>query len=250
MRFSVVGRRLLAGALTPTLAWFLFLSPLRAESDARVVAEPSVALPALTADQIVSRLETNNRQRAAALHGYRGRRLYELSYRGFPSARAARMEVAVRYEAPASKEFEVVSASGSKVIQTKVFARLLQSEREAMRGGQQRASALSAENYRFTLLGSRPSTYGGCYRLAVEPRHEDRFLYRGEICVNARDFAVESIDAEPAQNPSFWTRRTRIEHRYRKVGEFWLPASNLSVSNVRLGGQATLRILYTDYELQ
>jgi hypothetical protein len=50
----------------------------------------------------------------------------------------------------------------------------------------------------------------------VEPRRENKFLYRGEICVNAEDFAVESIDAEPAKNPSFWIKKTRIEHRSGK----------------------------------
>jgi hypothetical protein len=74
-------------------------------------------------------------------------------------------------------------------------------------------------------------------------------LYRGEICVNEADFAVESIDAEPAKNPSIWIKKTRIEHRYEKVGEFWLPASNKSVTNVLLGGTAMLTIQYTDYKL-
>jgi hypothetical protein len=100
------------------------------------------------------------------------------------------------------------------------------------------------------LLGSRPSPYGGCYRLGVEPRSDNKFLYRGEICVNAADFAVESIDAEPARNPSFWIKKTRIEHRYQKIGQFWVPASNQTVTNVRLGGTATLSILYSGYALR
>ena len=60
---------------------------------------------------------------------------------------------------------------------------------------------------------------------------------------------MESIDAEPAKNPSFWIKKTHIEHRYEKVGDFWLPAVNKSVTNVLIGGTATLTIQYTDYKL-
>lgn len=208
------------------------------------------AVSPLSVGEIVARLEQHNQRRAAALHGYEGKRLYSLSYRGFPCNRDAGMEVVAHYRAPESKSFDVVSGSGSKLIQTRVFAKLLESEREAANMENQRQTALTPENYNFTLLGSRPSAYGGCYRLGVEPRRSNKFLYRGEICVNAVDFAVESIDAEPAKNPSFWIKKTRIEHRYRKVGEFWLPASNETVTNVRLGGVATLRILYSGYELR
>ena len=84
----------------------------------------------------------------------------------------------------------------------------------------------------------------------MEPKRDNKFLYRGEICVNAADFAVESIDAEPAKNPSFWIKKTRIEHRYQKIGQFWFPLSNQSVTNVRMGGTATLNIDYTGYEVR
>lgn len=219
-------------------------------ADVAPIATSSSIAPGLNVDEIVARMEERNKQRAASLLGYEGKRSYWLSYRGFPSDLVAGMEVQVHYESPASKSFDVISDSGSKWIQSKVFLKLMESEREAAHGKNQRDTALTSENYKFTLLGPRPSRYGGCYRLAVEPRRDNKFLYRGEICVNAVDFAVESIDAEPAKNPSFWIKKTRIEHRYQKIGQFWLPASNETVSKVRLGGTATLKILYSGYELQ
>jgi hypothetical protein len=204
----------------------------------------------MSAEEIVARLGRNNEQRAAALRSYEGKRFYMLTYRGFPSNRDAEIEVIAHYQAPASKSFDVISEGGSKAIQCKVFSRLLESEREAATAENQRQTALTPENYTFTLMGSKPSPYGGCYRLKVEPRRDDKFLYRGEICVNAADFAVETIDAEPARNPSFWTRNTRIEHRYQKIGQFWLPAFNQTITSVRLGGTAILSIVYSGYELR
>lgn len=211
----------------------------------------SVALtPGMNADQIVARLNHNNELRAAALRAYEGKRFYSLTYHGFPSNRVAAIEVVAHYKAPESKSFEVVAESGSKALQSKVFSKLLEGEQEAAHAENQSQTALSPANYTFTLLGSRPSPYGGCYRLGVEPLRENKFLYRGEICVNAADFAVETIDAEPAKNLSFWIKKTRIEHRYQKIGQFWLPASNQTVTSVRLGGTATLDIQYSEYELR
>jgi hypothetical protein len=213
------------------------------------VATVSAVRSQMSVEEIVAGLARNNEQRFAALHAYEGKRSYTLIYRGFPSDREAAMEVVAHYEAPESKSFDVVSGNGSKLMQSKVFAKLLEVEREAADAEDQRQTALSSDNYSFTLLGTRPSPYGGCYRLAVEPRKDNKYLYRGEICVNAADFAVESIDAELAKNPSFWIKKTHIEHRYQKIGQFWLPASNQTVTSVRLGGTATLNILYTGYEL-
>jgi len=216
----------------------------------RVALTSTAVSSGLTAEEIVRRLEEHNAERAAALHSYYNARSYHLKYHGFLVKKEADMEVIAHYESPESKSFQVVSGSGSEMLHDKVLKKLLESEEEAMKPEHQRETALTTENYTFKLLGSRPSQYGGCYRLRVEPLRENKFLYRGEICVNATDFAVESIDAEPAKNPSFWISKTKIEHRYRKVGEFWLPASNKSETKVKLGGKATLNIDYVSYEVR
>jgi hypothetical protein len=51
-------------------------------------------------------------------------------------------------------------------------------------------------------------------------------------------------------NPSFWITSTRIHETYKKVGDFWLPEKNESVSRIRFGGSATLTIQYQDYKVQ
>ena len=71
----------------------------------------------------------------------------------------------------------------------------------------------------------------------------------GRIWVDATDFAVMRIEAEPAKNPSFWTKETQIEQIYSKVGDFWLPRSNRSTTTVRLGGHASFTIDYGEYRI-
>jgi hypothetical protein len=111
----------------------------------------------------------------------------------------------------------------------------------------QRRSALSDDNYRFTMIGYESGLSGATYVLKVEPRRKDKYLYRGRIWVDAEDYAVMRLEAEPAKNPSFWTKKAQIEQVYIKVGAFWLPAYNHSVTAIRLGGHAELSIDYKDY---
>ena len=66
---------------------------------------------------------------------------------------------------------------------------------------------------------------------------------------HSQDFAFTRIEAEPAKNPSFWTLRSQIHHQYQKIGEFYLPESNRTVTDVRLGGRAVLTIRYLDYKV-
>ena len=204
----------------------------------------------LTVAEVVRNLQLENAKRAAALDEFVGTRVYKMQYRGFPSDHEAEMVVKVTFHAPATKQFTVVSQTGSKFIIDHVFKKLLEGEQEAASSEEsRRRTALSTENYDFSLAGYENSPEGGRYILDLLPKTKNKFLYRGRIWIDAKDFAVVRIDAEPAKNPSFWIKKTHIEHRYVKVDHFWLPAENHTESLVRLGGKATLSIEYRDYKI-
>ncbi len=207
-------------------------------------AEP--ALPALSAEQVVQKLTEQNRERAQGLEHYVARRSYRLAYRGFPRSADATMEVQVNFDAPSTKRFTVISATGPKLVQDRVFTTLLDSEEQAADESNRTRSELSSANYTFSLAG----TEGTDYVLNVEPKVQSRFLYRGKIWVDAQDFAVTRIEAQPARNPSFWTTHSAIHHTYQKVdGRFYLPKENKTVTSVRMGGVATLTIEYESYQI-
>jgi hypothetical protein len=204
------------------------------------------ALPPLSSEQVVQHLMEKNVERAAALQHYVGKRSYRLEYHGFPASAEATMEVEVNYDAPASKHFTIVSSTGSKLIQTRVFHRLLESEEQAGDPSNRKQTELGSENYTFSLAGIE----GTNYVLNVEPKVESKFLYRGKIWVDGHDFAVTRIEAQPAKSPSFWTTKSMIHHTYQRVDNlFYLPKENKTITSVRLGGTATLTIEYQSYQV-
>jgi hypothetical protein len=194
-------------------------------------------------------MASSNLQRSANLSRYRSTRIYELDYSGFPSSRHAKMVARVSFEAPGKKTFTVVSEEGSKLLLNRVLHRLLESEQEAADDANREQSALTERNYDFELLGNDLLEGRTCYVLRVKAKRDNKFLYDGRIWIDAQDFAVARIEAQPAKNPSFWTSQTNVEHHYLKRGEFWLPARNRSSSKVRMGGRAVLTIDYGSYEM-
>lgn len=201
----------------------------------------------LTPHEIVKNLQDRDNARAQALHRFEGTRVYNLHYRGFPHDYDAEMVVNVSFQAPARKEFTVVSRSGSKYIVEHVFRRMLDGEKEATE--EQSRTALNEQNYQFVLLGYETSPDGSRYILSVTPKSNNKFLYRGIVWVDATDFAAVRIEAEPGQNPSFWIKKSAIQHTYKKIDGFWLPAENHSQSFLRIGGRAELAIDYRDYKI-
>jgi len=217
-------------------------SPSASSASAALLAAP----PSVTVGQIVDRLVEHNAQRQQALHGYTEERHYAVAYHGFPALHAS-MTVEAIFDAPSNKRFVILSQSGSGLLVDHVLKRLLTSEQEAARNPG--PSDLTPANYNFTLLGQQTIDGHPVWVLYADPKGESKFLFRGKIYVDAADYAVIRIDAEPAKNPSFWIRETHIHHQYAKTGDFWLPEENVSETSVRLGGTAVLTIDYGKYQL-
>jgi hypothetical protein len=211
--------------------------------------DPASQPALLPADQVAAKLAQNSRQREQALRGLEGSRVYRIQYRGLAGDRDAEMKVQMTFQAPASKSFIVVAQEGSKVMIDHVLKKLLQSEQEATAEENRRLTALTPENYEFSLAEYERHPEGDLYVLNVTPRTKNKFLYKGRIWVSAEDFAVTRIEASPAKNPSFWIKQTEISHQYIKVGNFWLPALNRTQSQIRWGGRALLTIEYTNYKI-
>lgn len=197
--------------------------------------------------EIVEQMQRHNQARAEDLKHYQSVRHYQVEYQGFFHKTVASMEVEVNYDAKSGKSFRFLSESGSKGLCEKVLKRAVESEKEAQ--NDKGATALTPENYHFRLIGRESVKGRPAYILAVEPRVKSKFLYRGKIWVDATDFAVAKIEAEPARNPSFWISRTLIRQTYAKTGDFWLPEQNRSETKVRIGGTAVFIIDYGSYQI-
>ena len=197
------------------------------------IAQQSTPSRPLGADEVMQRVIEMNNVRAKALEKYSSLRSYHLECHCL-SHKKADMVVRVDYQAPNKKVFTIVSESGSGAVRNKVFKKLIEAEQESMRDGNQQRSATTPENYTFQVAEYQNTETDEFYVLEAEPRTKNKFLFRGRIWVDAKDFAITRVEGQPAVNPSWWTLETDFKRNYQKVGDFWLPESNQSETKVRI----------------
>jgi len=206
-------------------------------------AQTGDALP--TADDVVAKMIHFDNQRRTQLQGYSATRHYV----AVNKHRRAEMLVRIACASDGVKQFTIVSEDGSRYIRKHVFYKMLNEEAAASRRGTRESTRITPANYDFEVTGQDSVDGRPAYVLSVSPKAENKYLIDGEIWVDATDYSIVRIEGRPARNPSFWTRSVHFVHTYQKVGPFWLAASTVSVSEIRIFGTAELTIDNSGYRL-
>src|SRR5258708_596842 len=217
---------------------FLLFSTIAAAAD-----ESTVPLP--TGDEVVARMLARDNERQAALHGYTSARRYVLENHGHH--KRAEMVVRMTCLEDGSKQFETISATGWGGARKYVFPRLLEAETEASKPGARERSRIIPENYTFEMVGTALLGDRSTYVIAIAPKTANKYLTKGQIWIDAEEYAIVRIDGKPAKNPSFWIKSVKFVHNYDKRGFFWFPVSDRSVTDARIFGSTEVTIEYFDY---
>ncbi len=198
-----------------------------------------------TADEVIARLVHKDAERQSALDGYTAVRHYVLEN----SKHQERAEMLVRLTClkDGSKHFETLFSNGWGAVRKHAFPRLLKAEAEASEPGVREESRVTPDNYLFEVVGEEDVNGRPAYVVEATPKAPKKYLMRGTIWIDAEDYAIARMQGVPAKNPSFWIKSVHFEHNYEKHGAFWFPASDESVTDVRIFGPTSLRIEYFDY---
>jgi hypothetical protein len=197
----------------------------------------------LTGDKIVGKMLERNRARNEQLRRYSAVRTYEI--RNLEGKLAAQTVVSMDYQAPDKKAFKKTSEKGSGIVRHLVFDRLMQSESETASGREHRNSAITAENYTFTLSGEDDVGPYHCFVLDAAPKSKEKYLFEGKIWIDAQDFAIVKIAGHPAKRPSFWINRVDFVRQYQRIDGFWLPCRDETFVEVKIYGR---RVFTVDHE--
>jgi hypothetical protein len=195
--------------------------------------------------QLMVSMAQMDRERLQSLERYTGTQHYVLNNKRFKTH--AEMTVSVVYGPAGEKEFHVLSESGSEWVRKYVFRRLMRVEQESAQGAAHTETRITPENYKFRLIRMETANGRPCYLLDATPRTKHKYLFRGQVWVDAEDAAVARVEGSLAQNPSLWTASVHFVHQYKKVGSHWLAESNISQTEVRIFGPTELKVEYSDY---
>jgi hypothetical protein len=201
--------------------------------------------PGPNAGEVVAKMIQRDNERQSALEGYTAFRRYTLD--NAAHHKHAEMTVRVVCTKDGSKQFETVSTTGWGGAKKHVFGRLLDAESDGSRPGARDQSRVTPDNYSFEMAGQDQVNGRPAYVLNVIPKEPEKYLIRGKIWIDTEEYAIVRMEGTPAKNPSFWVKSVHFAHTYEKHGPFWFPASNDSVTDVRIFGNTELKIEYFDY---
>ena len=193
--------------------------------------------------QILDGMATHNEWQRNTLDEYEAQRLFSASNKRFNVH--AKLNVTTIFQRPHSIESLVTAHEGSACIRKRVFHKILKAESETTGREAKQQIDITPANYVFTLMGEEVCENRKCFRLRISPRRKGKYSLDGEVWVDAEDYAIVRIKGSPSKRPSFWTRRTEIDRRYKRFGGIWLPYRFESASRILIFGRSTLSIVYS-----
>jgi hypothetical protein len=102
-----------------------------------------------------------------------------------------------------------------------VFDRLLRTEEETSSGQERHDSAISDNNYQFTIIGEENLRTCRCFILEVKPKRTDKYLFEGKLWIDTQDFGIAKISGHPAAKLSFWITSADFVREFQRVDGSW-----------------------------
>ncbi len=202
----------------------------------------AIPLSGQSIDEILGHMMARNEWQERALLEFRAQRKFYAQNIRFKTD--ATMYVQTVFHRPDRVQSTVTRHEGSKIIQSRVFDKILEAEAETSSKKDKQQVDIVPANYNFTLVATEDCDHRTCYHLKITPKQRNKYSLDGEIWVDAEDYSIVRIHGSPAKKPSMWTLKTEIDRRYKKVDGVWLPDRLDSSSNILIAGHSVLSIEY------
>jgi hypothetical protein len=164
---------------------------------------------------------------------------------------AAEMTVKMTYEKGKGKSYQVVSQSGSTILQKFGLEPLLENEKQINDPAVVKDSWFASANYEMHLKPGEPREMNGrpCVALAVTPKRKAANMIDGTLWVDPRDGTIAKIEGVGTKSPSPFAGTTQMMREYTNIDGFSMAAHARAESHNAVFGKTVVTIDYTDYQL-
>ena len=201
---------------------------------------------------VVRGVDASVKSRIDRLAGYTVTEHYAV-FRGKDEAHpAAEMLVKTTYTRQTGKSYEIVTQSGSSLWRNEVLHTLLDNEKRMSQPGNVETALIDSANYDMKLDASPRDRLNGrdCLVLDITPRHNSEYLFRGRLWVDAQDFAIVQLKGTAAKSAFFLASAAEVSRQYSELDALPMATHAEAVSGSALLGQTTVKIDYSNYQLQ
>jgi hypothetical protein len=199
-------------------------------------------------DNLIRAIDQAEGFREQHLAGYSVTEHYSVHNARFQTA--AQMTVKTTYTVGAGKSYEVVSRSGSEMLQKRVLDRLLEAEKEMSEGQARDKALLISANYDIKLAGEENFNGRRCIIVHLDPKSKSRNVLKGRAWLDAKDYSLVRIEGRPTASASFWAGKPLIVRDYENMRGFSVATRSHAISDSLLLGRTELMIDYVSYQIR
>ena len=165
---------------------------------------------------------------------------------------AAEMTVKTTYRKETGKSYEILSQSGSEIIQRLVLRVILDNEQRINLPGNREGSWITSANYQMKLKpgGTQQMEGRDCFVLDISPRRKAPNLLVGTLWVEVKDGSIVKIQGTASASASVFTGPTEMMRQYSNLNGYAMATHARAVSNSFLLGKTVVTIDYRDYQVQ
>lgn len=163
----------------------------------------------------------------------------------------AEMVVKTSYRPESGKNYELVSESGSGLVQRVLLKPLLENEKTINEPDKVSASWIISANYNMALNPSSPVMQDGrqCWRIAIHPRQKAPNLIDGTLWVDVKDDSIVRLEGMSSKSPSFFAGAAHVLRQYTSIGGF-AEATHARAESDGMLGKTVITIDYEGYQIQ
>jgi hypothetical protein len=200
----------------------------------------------------IQKVDAAVKSRIQNVAGYTATERYAVYRYKDESHPVAEMTVITTYRETTGKSYEIVSQTGSKIIQKLVLSAILENEKHLNEPGIREGAWITSANYQMKLKTSETQTLGGreCLVLTLIPKRKESYLIDGTLWVDATDGSIVQVQGTTSGSSSVFTGPTQVMRQYATIGGYSQATHVRAVSTSFLFGETVVTIDYQDYHIQ
>jgi hypothetical protein len=200
---------------------------------------------------LIKRVDAANDARYAHVLSYTDTEHYAVFRGNDETHPAAEMTVKMTYEKGKGKNYQIVSQSGSSILQKFGLEPLLENEKQINDPAVVKDSWFASANYEMHLKPGETRDLDGrtCAALAVTPKRKAPNMIDGTVWVDPRDGTIAMIEGAGTKSPTLFAGTTQMMRQYTNIDGFSMATHARAESHNAVFGKTVVTIDYTDYQL-
>lgn len=201
---------------------------------------------------ILSKIDAAVKARVDGIEAYTDTEHYVV-FRGQDEVHpVAEMTVKTTYKRETGKSYQILSESGSTLMQSLVLKKVLENEQAVNQPGVREGSWITTRNYDMQVKPGGVQWVDGqnCVAISLAPRRREPYLLIGTLWVNGQNGEIVRVEGKGSKSSTILSSETQMLRHYVDINGFGEATNARAEADSFLFGRTVVTIEYRDYHIQ